>query len=601
MPAYQDRPAGENAADRDYLTGLRAGGDLRRLGELWTQGWTVDWERLAAAPAGRVVSLPTYPFAPERHWIVPEEYQRAAAVAPAPVAPPAAVPVTAPEPAAEAPHEEFRARLGSQITGIFAELTKLPAGELDPDADFADFGFDSVVSVRMLNRLMKTYGVRIPGTVIDDFTTIRGLTDHLVDSGVLAGTGPGTGPSGRLGKVLAEPAREVDPVALPAPLPYDSIFMSGVTGVLGARLLHDLLARTGSRIRCLVRADSPEAALDRIGRLLAVYDEEGALRAELRRRVTPVLGDVTLDNFGLAEEELTRLAADVDVTIHAAARTTLVSFYDSLAPINVDGTQRMIDFALRTGHRHLVYVSSFSALGDWLLHDNRPFTEHDLELGQEYDHLPYQETKYHAEKLVRAASDDGLMWTIVRPGNIMGDSVTGRYPFADVNVKGVYYDLLKTVVDTGVSAVTANHWDITPVDYVSAGIVELGLRRASYRETYHLTNPDIRSLNEIFDHVRDFGYDVRAVSVREFHRMAVERLFRSAGSTEPYDSQTIEMIKYGIETWGPEHYEHSCPPDATYTRSLLAPAGIHCPTIAELVPMYLTHCVRNGLFPPPVR
>ena len=122
--------------------------------------------------------------------------------------------------------------------------------------------------------------------------------------------------------------------------------------------------------------------------------------------------------------------------------------------------------------------------------------------GQDYDHLPYQETKYHAEKLIRAATDKGLLWNIVRPGNIMGDSVTGRYPFADVSVKGVYYDLFKTVIETGVAAITANHWDITPVDYVSAGIVELGLRRPSYRETYHLTNPDIRSLNDIFEHVR---------------------------------------------------------------------------------------------------
>ena len=81
--------------------------------------------------------------------------------------------------------------------------------------------------------------------------------------------------------------------------------------------------------------------------------------------------------------------------------------------------------------------------------------------------------------------------------------------------------------------------------------------------------------------------------------MAVERLFRKPGADEPYDSQTIEMIKYGVETWGPEHYEHSCPPDATYTRSLLAPAGINCPTVAELVRLYLAHCVSNGVLPAP--
>ena len=52
--AYQDSVPGESVADRDYLQGLYSGGQMRRLGELWTQGWAVDWAQPASPrPAGR--------------------------------------------------------------------------------------------------------------------------------------------------------------------------------------------------------------------------------------------------------------------------------------------------------------------------------------------------------------------------------------------------------------------------------------------------------------------------------------------------------------------------------------------------------------------
>jgi acyl transferase domain-containing protein/cation diffusion facilitator CzcD-associated flavoprotein CzcO/enoyl-CoA hydratase/carnithine racemase/aryl carrier-like protein len=46
-----------------------ARGSLGRLLTLWVQGLDLDWESLAGPAAGRVVSLPCYPFARERYWI----------------------------------------------------------------------------------------------------------------------------------------------------------------------------------------------------------------------------------------------------------------------------------------------------------------------------------------------------------------------------------------------------------------------------------------------------------------------------------------------------------------------------------------------------
>ncbi|NEC91056.1 type I polyketide synthase [Streptomyces sp. SID12501] len=57
---------------RDLALALAAAGDFDRLGRLWASGLALDpdvLQQVRPRPARRV-SLPTYPFAPERHWIV---------------------------------------------------------------------------------------------------------------------------------------------------------------------------------------------------------------------------------------------------------------------------------------------------------------------------------------------------------------------------------------------------------------------------------------------------------------------------------------------------------------------------------------------------
>ncbi len=45
-----------------------AGGKWERVAQLWATGGVFDWRGLPRAARVRIVSLPTYPFAPERHW-----------------------------------------------------------------------------------------------------------------------------------------------------------------------------------------------------------------------------------------------------------------------------------------------------------------------------------------------------------------------------------------------------------------------------------------------------------------------------------------------------------------------------------------------------
>lgn len=628
-----DELPGESETERAEVSALLRSGNLPRVAELWAGGWTVDWEQGYGQPFGRIVSLPGYPFARRRYWIVPEDYQRRTAPAPQVVAktvvaretePPSAdrrnghstngaahrdIPVpaepvqtslesVATEPSGDELDSASRDRLAEHIRDIFADLTKTDPADLDLEADFTDFGFDSVATVRMLNRLMKHYDVKIPAESTELYPTIASLSHYLVAEGIITGAAQDAPRPTAVGATTVT-QQDIPAVTMDAPIPVRSVFITGVTGVLGGKLLHDLLTRTDVRVTCLVRGKTVAVAEQRIKHFLATYDPDATLERAFAERVTTVLGDVSSERLGLDEDTWHKLADEVDLTIHAAGRTTLVTFYDALAPINVEGTRRAVDFALRSRGKYLMYVSSFSALGDRLNFNNPPFTERDLELGQGYDHLPYQQTKYESEKLIRAASERGLLWDIVRPGNIMGDSRTGRYPFSEVSVKGAYYDILKTMIETGETMLTPVHWDITPVDYVSAAIVHIALHRPTYRETYHLTNPDIRRYYDVVGYVQRAGYEVDLVPLEEFHRRATDRQIYRLGSDEVYDSQTLEMFKYGIELFGTIHYEESSYADCAYTRRVLGAAGIDCPPTEDLVRVYLAHCAEVGYIPAP--
>jgi acyl transferase domain-containing protein/thioesterase domain-containing protein/acyl carrier protein len=61
----------EQISDVEFALGV--------VGKLWCAGLSVDWRAVAGGSGGRRVSLPTYPFERQRHWIEPTPVQVAAA------------------------------------------------------------------------------------------------------------------------------------------------------------------------------------------------------------------------------------------------------------------------------------------------------------------------------------------------------------------------------------------------------------------------------------------------------------------------------------------------------------------------------------------
>src|SRR5882724_11105225 len=113
-----------------------------------------------------------------------------------------------------------------------------------------------------------------------------------------------------------------------------SVFLTGATGVLGGRILTDLLQSTSSRIYCLARGKDPAHCRQRVRSLLRVYDNDGTLESEFLSRVIVLNGDVTQERLGLSAARFAELQGQTDITIHAAANTSLLGKYKRLEPIN---------------------------------------------------------------------------------------------------------------------------------------------------------------------------------------------------------------------------------------------------------------------------
>ncbi|MFE7286222.1 SDR family NAD(P)-dependent oxidoreductase, partial [Streptomyces noursei] len=140
------------AGGGDFVRGLARAGQVDKLAGLWVTGVELDWDALALERTDRprTVSLPTYPFAPERHWLT--------RTPPGGPAAPSAVTATAVTPAATTPAAEVR---GGELP-----LTLRPADPLV--ADHVVSGRTILPGAGYLDLVLDAVGARDDDRVIDD-------------------------------------------------------------------------------------------------------------------------------------------------------------------------------------------------------------------------------------------------------------------------------------------------------------------------------------------------------------------------------------------------------------------------------------------------
>jgi thioester reductase-like protein/acyl carrier protein len=327
------------------------------------------------------------------------------------------------------------------------------------------------------------------------------------------------------------------------------IFLTGVTGFLGAYVLAELLRRCPSAtVHCLIRVGSTEhkkSGLDdpaqyarsRLRQNLEKYGLFHECAQKSPMRVYPVVvGDLAKPRFGLVASRFQELGETIDAIFHCGAYVHSLYPYSRLRAANVGGTIEILRLATvrcREATRNtsscrdgvskgeaqdgapspVFYVSSLSVFpggSTATVSDDQSTYELPLALLSQLGE-GYAQTKLVAERLVVEAGRRGVPVKIFRPGRITGHSLTGA-----TSIEDTFCRIIQGCLQLGASPDLDWPVDMNPVDFVAAAIVEASFvgfgrngdaTKSSEWHCYHMYNPNPWSLQRLFDWlVSDYGY-----------------------------------------------------------------------------------------------
>lgn len=514
-----------NAREKqDFVNLLVQGRDPRRLASLWSNGVIAEWQGLDIGQRGRRTSLPTYPFARERHWIVERQAAPLALLAAPPaIETPQATPAAAHDgaPRIEKYHfsmpkdpdggaeRRFTFALDEKsrlfVRQKFADQLKLSVDDVSDEARLMETGVTSIDMAEMTQALKERFDPAFSPTAFFECDTLADLaallarkyepvfqkmivTKLIVEDNYSAHKARSL--EGALERHDGPPLHVLDAqsaLVLPAagtaapvnPGPARQVLLTGATGFLGIHLLAQYLESDSAvAMVCLVRAPDPARGLQRI-----VQQAESYALALDATRITVLCGDINAPRLGIAEQEWERCALDVDQIVHASAHVNHIEGYATFRA-STQGMKEIIRLA-GSGRLKLVqFISSTAACfhkhGDELsIFEKEDFVEDGaVVLGG------YGQSKWVQETFLRRARDHGIPYVVYRFGELSGAEGSGRGQTDDM-----LHRLLQMRLAIGCrEKVSSDVLDIVPVDSAARLIAGTGNAPALWNRIVHATH-----------------------------------------------------------------------------------------------------------------
>src|SRR5262249_45027645 len=138
------------------------------------------------------------------------------------------------------------------------------------------------------------------------------------------------------------------------------------------------------------------------------------------RRIVIISSDISLDQFGLAQELYNNLVKQIDLIYHCGAQVNTMASYNQLRGSNVKGTMEIIKFATTYVQKPIHYISTLSSA--YMKDDNGNLIE--VFPDENYKALSggYAISKWVSERLLSVIKSRGLPVAIYRSGYISGQS-----------------------------------------------------------------------------------------------------------------------------------------------------------------------------------
>ncbi|WP_330460398.1 acyltransferase domain-containing protein [Streptomyces sp. NBC_00820] len=235
---------------------------LGAVASLYVRGLPLVLDSLFADDV-EVVETPLVQWQKDRHWLDTDPRPRVApAPAPAPATGTVAEPVagTAAEPSAEpAAGTAGNRPLAEVVLGEIADVLGVPASTLGEGTGPRDFGLDSMLAIRLVNRLQSLFGQRVSPVVFLDGRNTSEVVAHIVE--VVGGPAPASAAAPPATEATPDRTPQAPPKAAAAPAPRAEptpTFLDDLSELDAEELLDELAARG-----LLDPTDEP--ALDQLG------------------------------------------------------------------------------------------------------------------------------------------------------------------------------------------------------------------------------------------------------------------------------------------------------------------------------------------------
>ncbi|MDE1463786.1 amino acid adenylation domain-containing protein [Spartinivicinus poritis] len=283
------------------------------------------------------------------------------------------------------------------------------------------------------------------------------------------------------------------------------ILLTGVTGFVGAQLLHKLLKNTSAEIYCLVRANNKQQAWARIK--TALTQQQLAVN-ESETRVIPIVSDLSKPLLGLEEQEFNWLASQCDAIYHNAAVVSIVRDYSSLREVNVLATKELLKLAASNRVVPFHHISTQAVAAPQSIMDELPetFINHHAGLID-----GYQQSKWAAENLVQQAGERGLPVSVYRLGRVTGAMETGYVNKQDFFWRIIHASIpIKAIPQINVEEV----W--TPVDFVAEAVSRISLMQTSGSKVFNVALDKKVLLPKLFQWLEQFGYQLTSLPLPDW-------------------------------------------------------------------------------------
>ncbi len=365
--------------------------------------------------------------------------------------------------------------------GLTLRAFRVALGQPDvtADTDFMDAGGDSLRALIAVRMIIDECGV--PDLCVLDLLehpTAERLAELIVTRE------PSTAAAEAEAAQMEHDATLGDRAVIRAARPprkLRTVLVTGATGFVGSRLVHDLLAGTDLRVQCLARADSDTEAAERVAGALA---ERGLWEPRFASRLEGYAGDLGQPSLGLEGTVWEHLARTCDLVLHNGALVNLLFSYAAHRAANVVGTAELLRLAMADRPVPVHYVSTLSAVQAEAMQRSSPLPEVDCPSPAAPPARGYSRSKWVAERYLAQARRRGAAVTVLRLGEVL-PSQENVHP----NTRALTHLLLSAIDQLGICPDAAIRSDYTPVDYATARIVAAVLDRAVWGRVLHVFHP----------------------------------------------------------------------------------------------------------------